>query len=30
MAEEKKTTHELKYKGYLKAHGGWVTSLAVG
>jgi len=22
--------HILKYKGYLKAHGGWVTSLAVG
>lgn len=27
---DKKTTHELKYKGFLKAHGGWVTSLAVG
>jgi len=22
--------HELKYKGYMKAHGGWVTSLAIG
>ena len=22
--------HTLNYKGYLKAHGGWVTSLAVG
>lgn len=22
--------HQLKYKGYLKAHGGWITSLAVG
>ena len=30
MVEDKKTTHELKYKGFLKAHGGWVTSLAVG
>jgi hypothetical protein len=29
-SSDKKTTHELKYKGYLKAHGGWVTSLAVG
>ena len=27
---DKKTSHELKYKGFLKAHGGWVTSLAVG
>ena len=30
MVDDKKTTHELKYKGFLKAHGGWVTSLAVG
>lgn len=22
--------HTLNYKGFLKAHGGWVTSLAVG
>jgi hypothetical protein len=29
-SSDKKTTHELKYKGFLKAHGGWVTSLAVG
>lgn len=28
MAEE--TQHTLKYKGFLKAHGGWITSLAVG
>lgn len=30
MADESKTQHHLKYKGFLKAHGGWVTSLAVG
>jgi len=30
MVDDKKTTHELKYKGFLKAHGGWVTSLAIG
>jgi len=28
MASE--VPHTLNYKGYLKAHGGWVTSLAVG
>jgi guanine nucleotide-binding protein subunit beta-2-like 1 protein len=22
--------HQLKYKGFMKAHGGWITSLAVG
>merc|ERR1739844_555635 len=30
MAEESKSQHTLKYKGFLKGHGGWVTSLAVG
>jgi guanine nucleotide-binding protein subunit beta-2-like 1 protein len=32
MAEEQKnkTEHTLKKKGFLKGHGGWVTSLAVG
>jgi WD40 repeat protein len=24
------TPHTLKYKGFMKAHGGWITSLAVG
>jgi len=23
-------SHQLKYKGFMKAHGGWITSLAVG
>merc|ERR1719367_1535570 len=30
MAEESKSQHRLKYRGFLKGHGGWVTSLAVG
>jgi len=30
MVEENKQQHTLKYKGFLKGHGGWVTSLAVG
>jgi guanine nucleotide-binding protein subunit beta-2-like 1 protein len=31
MTEEKSgSQHTLKYKGFLKGHGGWVTSLAVG
>jgi guanine nucleotide-binding protein subunit beta-2-like 1 protein len=30
MAEQRKPEHSLKYKGYLKGHGGWVTTLAVG
>merc|ERR1712084_215930 len=31
MAEEQsKSQHTLKYKGFLKGHGGWVTTLAVG
>jgi len=32
MVEEtqSKTNHTLKYKGFLKGHGGWVTTLAVG
>merc|ERR1712060_888272 len=27
---ESKSQHTLKYKGFLKGHGGWVTTLAVG
>merc|ERR1712226_1785584 len=31
MSEEKSgSQHTLKYKGFLKGHGGWVTTLAVG
>merc|ERR1711957_27290 len=30
QADKNKTEHTLKKKGYLKGHGGWVTSLAVG
>lgn len=30
MEEQNKSTHTLRYKGFLKGHGGWVTSLAVG
>lgn len=30
MVEDKKTEHRLNYKGYLRGHGGWVTSLVVG
>jgi guanine nucleotide-binding protein subunit beta-2-like 1 protein len=30
MAEENKSQHRLKYRGYLRGHGGWVTSLTVG
>merc|ERR1712045_879470 len=30
MAEESKTQHRLRYRGYMRGHGGWVTSLAVG
>ena len=28
--QQQKPNHTLKYKGYLKGHGGWVTTLAVG
>lgn len=28
--QQQKVKHTLKYKGYLKGHGGWVTTLAVG
>ena len=28
--QQTKAHHTLKYKGYLKGHGGWVTTLAVG
>merc|ERR1712166_274012 len=30
VSNTNKTEHTLKKKGYLKGHGGWVTSLAVG
>jgi len=30
MEDQNKIQHSLKYIGYLKGHGGWVTSLAVG
>lgn len=30
MVEENKSQHRLKYRGFLRGHGGWVTSLAVG
>uniref|UniRef100_A0A7S3I2G0 Guanine nucleotide-binding protein subunit beta-like protein n=1 Tax=Favella ehrenbergii TaxID=182087 RepID=A0A7S3I2G0_9SPIT len=30
MAEESKTQHRLRYRGYMRGHGGWVTSLSVG
>lgn len=30
MAEENKSQHRLRYRGFMKGHGGWVTSLAVG
>merc|ERR1712232_896816 len=30
MEESAKSQHTLKYKGFLKGHGGWVTTLAVG
>merc|ERR1719242_2727399 len=29
MVEEQKSQHRLKYRGFLRGHGGWVTSLAV-
>merc|ERR1719458_231315 len=29
MVEEIKTQHRLRYRGYMRGHGGWVTSLAV-
>jgi guanine nucleotide-binding protein subunit beta-2-like 1 protein len=28
--DKQEVHHTLKYKGFLKAHGGWITSLAVG
>jgi len=30
MEDQIKSQHSLKYKGFMKGHGGWVTTLAVG